>query len=127
MNSKIKELVAHRMNVSLLLAMVMLGLAFFAMQDNLPAFIQTAVYKGFLVLFAAFLGYWVDRGLFPYARPDSFQTIELLDDDVAMIDHEGQDITLQSIGWDAHVLFAAAMIRRAIVVAAVMLCVGLGV
>ncbi|MEL8635742.1 putative holin, partial [Escherichia coli] len=48
------------------------------------------------------LGYWLDRSLFPWARPDSFSP------------------------WKEPRCCAAAMIRRAIIVAAVCLSVALG-
>ncbi|MBJ3678951.1 hypothetical protein JGC71_23150, partial [Salmonella enterica subsp. enterica serovar Hvittingfoss] len=51
---------------------------------------------------SAVLGYWLDRSLFPWARPDSF------------------------CPWEESLCCAAAMIRRAIIVAAICLAVALG-
>lgn len=74
-----------------------------------PQQLPVSLYKLSLVTTSAVLGYWLDRGLFPYARPD------------ALLDIEG--------GSSRHtisLLMSAAMLRRAIVVAATMLAVGLG-
>lgn len=60
------------------------------------------LYKFSLVTGAGVAGYYLDRELFPYARPDRFL----------------------SCGREA--VFAAAQIRRAIIVAAMMLAVGMG-
>lgn len=60
------------------------------------------IYKLSLVSLSAVLGYWLDRSLFPWARPDSF------------------------CPWEESLCCAAAMIRRAIIVAAVCLAVAMG-
>jgi hypothetical protein len=65
-----------------------------------PHQLGVTLYKLSLVSLAAVAGYWIDRGLFPYARPD--------------------ELTLS----DSQV--SAAFIRRAIVVAAVILGVSWG-
>ena len=64
--------------------------------------IPVVIYKLSLVSLSAVLGYWLDRSLFPWARPDSF------------------------CPWKEPGCCAAAMIRRAIIVAAVCLSVALG-
>lgn len=60
------------------------------------------LYKFSLVTGAGVAGYYLDRELFPYARPDIFLV-------------GGREIA-----------FAAAQIRRAIIVGAMMLAVGMG-
>ena len=67
-----------------------------------PAQIPVAIYKLSLVSLSAVLGYWLDRSLFPWARPNSF------------------------CPWGESLCCAAAMIRRAILVAATCLAVALG-
>ncbi|HHC4736200.1 TPA: putative holin [Escherichia albertii] len=64
--------------------------------------IPVVIYKLSLVSLSAVLGYWLDRSLFPWARPDFF------------------------CPWKEPRCYAAAMIRRAIIVAAVCLSVALG-
>lgn len=66
-----------------------------------PQQLPVIAYKLTLILLAAFVAYWVDRWLFPYARPDS------------------------SLPQGA-IVYAAAQVRRAIIVAAAMLAVGMG-
>lgn len=68
-----------------------------------PQQLPVVIYKLSLISLAALLGYWLDRSLFPYARPNYFQ----------MDKNEQQ-------------LFAAAMLRRAVIVAAVCLAVAMG-
>ncbi|ECA8970980.1 hypothetical protein ETB55_11580 [Salmonella enterica subsp. enterica serovar Omuna] len=68
-----------------------------------PQQLPVVIYKLSLISLAAVLGYWLDRSLFPYARPNWFQT-----------DH------------NERMVFAAAMLRRAVIVAAVCLAVAMG-
>jgi hypothetical protein len=88
-----------------------------------PNQIPVSLYKINLIAMAGVLGYWLDRSLFPYARPDSFLAAETAQDtsvDAGSLDFD-LDVTVQS-----NVLFAAAQIRRSIIVAASMIAVGLG-
>ena len=71
-----------------------------------PQKIDLIVYKAMLITFAAWLGYRIDRGLFPYARPDK------LAEPPAMPDSD--------------LAFASAMMRRAVIVAACVLAMALG-
>lgn len=66
-----------------------------------PQQIGVTLYKLSLLTMAAWVGYWIDRALFPYARPHIF-------------------IQGQNPSW-----FTLTMIRRAIIVAAAMLAMGL--
>jgi lipoprotein signal peptidase len=68
-----------------------------------PQQLSVVAYKLLLLMLAGVSGYWIDREIFPYARPDIF-----------MYSHNN-DIRL-----------AAAMLRRSIIVAASMIAVGLG-
>lgn len=63
-----------------------------------PQKVGLVIYKLNLVTIAAALGYWLDRGAFPYARPDQV----------------------------AEALMPAAMIRRAVIMAAVVLAMAMG-
>lgn len=84
-------------------AMAILLLAVIALVA--PQQLPVTIYKLSLVTLGSVAGYWVDRELFPYARPDCF-TPDCTDSfDLA---------------------FAAAMIRRAIIVAAFVIGVTLG-
>ncbi len=71
-----------------------------------PEQIAVTLNKLALVLVSASLGYWIDRVTAPYARPDKLaQAPAMPDSDVA---------------------FAAAMQRRAIIMAATMLAFAMG-
>jgi hypothetical protein len=68
-----------------------------------PQQLLVSAYKLSLITTAAVIGYWIDRSLFPYARPDNPKL-------------DPYDL-----------LIAAAMLRRAIIVGCAMLGVSLGV
>ena len=71
-----------------------------------PQKIELLIYKAVLITFSAWLGYRVDRGLFPYARPDR------LAEEPAMPDSD--------------LAFSEAMKRRAIIVGACVLAMAMG-
>jgi hypothetical protein len=87
-----------RMIVSTVLS-IALGIA---ISQLAPQQALVTLYKFSLVTGAGVAGYYLDRELFPYARPDCFLVGE-------------RDL-----------VFAAAQIRRALIVGAMMLAVGLG-
>lgn len=66
-----------------------------------PQQLPVSLYKLSLVTLAAVVGYWLDRSLFPYGRPDELQIVD-----------------------PAH--FGVAMLRRALIVSASMIAMGLG-
>ena len=76
-----------------------------------PHQLTVSLYKLSLVTLAAVVGYWLDRSLFPYARPHVF--FEQDDDNP-----EGLTIVTSVAG--------AMMYRRAIIIAAAMIAVSLG-
>ncbi|ATE60149.1 putative holin [Thauera sinica] len=95
--------------VSLLLAVAIVAIA--------PHQLPVTLYKLSLIATAGWLGYWLDRALFPYARPhDLIRWGESLDT---------PDVPLM-ISKQQAVAFAAAMLRRALIIAAVVIGVGLG-
>ena len=90
-----------------------------------PHQLPVSLYKLSLIALAAVAGYWIDRSLFPYARPDRFLSV-----DEPPVEEEGPDGSTLTLGTFADPvlppLMAAAMLRRAIIVAAAMIAVGLG-
>lgn len=76
-----------------------------------PQQLPVTLYKLSLVTLAALVGYWLDRALFPYARPDAL---------------------LKSFSLGAPMLanrdiaFTVACLRRAIIIGCAMLAMGLG-
>ena|SRR5690348_5257565 len=71
-----------------------------------PQQLPVILYKANMTALFAVLGYWIDRSLFPYARPHVF-TVE---------SHTGP-----IIGSADALPFAACMIRRALIIFAVVL------
>lgn len=69
-----------------------------------PQQLPVTIYKLSLITLAGLVGYWLDRSLFPYARPDVFVASHVND-----------------------TRFSAAMIRRALIVGSTILGVSLGV
>ncbi|WP_295756065.1 putative holin [Undibacterium sp.] len=110
-----------RMTDWLLFALVLSLLIFALSPQQLPV----SLYKINLIAIAGVVGYWLDRSLFPYARPDSFLAVDEEKEQDGGIDGGGLIFELdQFIQND--LLFVAAQIRRAIIVAASMIAVGLG-
>lgn len=103
-----------------LIAAIVLSLCILAFS---PQQIPVSLYKINLISIAGVVGYWLDRSLFPYARPDSFMAHDLENMDVA------EDAPLQfemECCLQNDLLLAAAMLRRSLIVAAAMIAVGLG-
>ncbi len=86
-----------------------------------PVQLPVVLYKAALIALAAVLGYWLDRALFPYARPDSF-----LQRDWRYGTEEPQgDADFPVVA--SHMLaYCTALLRRALVVGAVVIGVAMG-
>ena len=85
-----------------------------------PQQLPVSLYKLSLITSAAWVGYWIDRSLFPYARPDQY-----LDRPFS----PGVSCVPMQVGMirvGHHTVFAAAMLRRAGIIAAAMIGVALG-
>lgn len=81
------------------------------------------LYKAHLMALGGWGGYWLDRALFPYARPDKFCPSEKTSDE----ENSDGDVYEIALTYPGNPLLAAAcMLRRVIVVAACLVCVGLG-
>jgi putative holin len=104
-----------RMTVWLVVSLLLFGLIFVLAPQELPV----AAYKLALITTAAWVGYWIDRELFPYGRPDRFMGEVFRDPST------GEKFRMDMKSTDA-TAFAAAMLRRALVIAAAMIAVALG-
>lgn len=86
-----------------------------------PQQAEVAYYKFALVIAAAIAGYWIDRALFPYARPDGY---------LKKFWQHGSDEPEDKADYEVveqyNRVFAAAMLRRAIIVGCTILGVTLG-
>lgn len=78
-----------------------------------PQELQVTLYKISLVTLGGFAGYWVDRELFPYARPD-WARLGFLKSPLDESSHA------------TGLVFAATMLRRAFIVGCAMLAMGMG-
>ena len=107
-----------RMFVCFLLAIVTLAFVVWVSPQQGPVI----VYKIALVLLAGVAGYWLDRWVFPYARPEGYLKREWRSHDVFWPDDKA-DFEVVNEHMQA---FAASMIRRALIIAGAMLAVGLG-
>ncbi len=88
-----------------------------------PAQIGVAVFKVALLAVAGYLGYWLDRSLFPYARPDGY----LAETKHKRYYNDPKEHAADfKVNEGYHQVFCSAMIRRAIIVGSAMLAIGLG-
>ena len=88
--------------------LILLGAVLFFAPQQIPV----TLYKLSLVTMAGLVGFWLDRLIFPYARPDQVM------------------IRTFSVGGpfvgSREIVFIGCMIRRAIIVLGAMLAMGLG-
>lgn len=100
-----------------LLTAALLVAALFFREAAPNSLVAVSFYKVHLMAMAGWAGYWLDRALFPYDRPHAY--LELADDQVAAEDVAQAELVAASA-------FGMSMLRRAIIVAACLVCVALG-
>ena len=108
---------APRTTTWLVLAVLLLAVIAIVAPPQLPV----VLYKASLVSLAAVLGYWLDRTLFPYARPDGY-----LQRDWRLGTEEPEHEADYPVVPDYWREFCTAQIRRALIVASVVLGVAAG-
>jgi len=86
-----------------------------------PVQLPVVAYKAALIALAAVLGYWLDRALFPYARPDGYLVRDWRHGTTAPTGDADFPVVPAYLQ-----VFCHAMLRRAIVIAAVVVGVALG-
>ena len=129
-----------RMSDWLIVALVLALVVWLMAPQQLPV----SIYKLNLVSMAAVAGYWIDRSLFPYARPDGQLARELLEaqlpapvalDEALLKDLPRGPIDCgtddacalaEAVDCTSVHLLIGAMLRRALIVSAAMLAVSLG-
>ncbi|OLN30429.1 phage-related membrane protein [Desulfovibrio sp. DV] len=87
-----------------------------------PVQLPVLLYKLAQVLLACYAGYWIDRWLFPYARPDGYLAREWRAHDGLYPDDEADHAVVPGY----QLIFASALLRRALIVTGCMLAVCLG-
>lgn len=109
-----------RMTLWLLLSIALFGAALFV-ADTWPGSIAAVtLHKAHLMSLGGWGGYWLDRGLFPYARPHTLLGSEVIDE-ILTDGSDSMQVGMFQVS-ESH----QAMLRRAIIVAACLICVGLG-
>jgi hypothetical protein len=102
----------------LVLNVILIGIIFAIAPQQAPV----TLYKLSLVTTAGLVGYWLDRALFPYARPDEFierrEFKRPRDPKVCLV----KTIILPDLSW----AFSISMLRRAIIIGCAVLAMGLG-
>ncbi len=83
-----------------------------------PHLLPVSLYKLSLITSAAWLAYWIDRSLFPYARPDAF-LIQPFSPGSPMAE-------FKVVAPEHQLAFCLTQLRRAIIIAAAMIGVALG-
>ena len=95
-----------------------------------PQQLPLSLYKLSLVTLAAVVGYWLDRSLFPYARPDALMDSDMLGDTdpvrFDMADGAFLEVPAEHGDVEQSLVFGLAMLRRAVIVGCAMLAMGLG-
>ena len=108
---------APRSSLFILLAILLLA----AIAVVSPVQLPVVLYKAALIALAAVIGYWLDRALFPYARPDSYLERDWRR---GTTEPEGDADFRVVSGYE--LVFTAAMLRRAVVVGCVVIGVAMG-
>lgn len=108
---------APRNSLWLAAAVVLLALIAIISPVQLPV----VLYKAALVALAVVMGYWLDRALFPYARPDGF-----LERDWRFGTDEPQFNVDYRVVKGYETVYALAMLRRAVLVGVVIVGIALG-
>ncbi len=112
---KIKRIPIPRMTDWLLVSLFLL----YVIHDQAPQQLPVSLYKLSLITMAAVVGYWIDRSVFPYARPDAFMQ--------RPFSVGSPYVAEKAIAPSQQLVFAVAMLRRAIIIGCAMLAVSLGV
>lgn len=98
--------------------LLLVAAALFLQQLWPGSVLAVTAYKAHLMALGGWGGYWLDRALFPYDRPHGYLDLASEPQDAA--EHEAECTLVASSA------FGLSMLRRAIVVAACLVCVGLG-
>ncbi len=111
-----------RLTPRMLACLVLTGMLVAGVAVLSPAQLPVAAYKLALVSIAGYLGYWLDRWTFPYARPDSF----LAAADWRAEKQPAAEKANHPVVPGCEQVYAASMLRRALIMLGAMLAMGLG-
>lgn len=126
MTNPTKQWAMPRMLAFALLTVVLIAAAYFTQSQDPGSLVAVTLYKAHLMALGGWGGYWLDRALFPYDRPHE----HLLPDAPSLpsvVNHGTLADELDELEMQvASSAFGLSMMRRAVVVAACLICVGLG-
>lgn len=117
-----KASLLSRLTPRMLACLVLAGILAAGVAVLSPAQLPVAAYKLSLLTIAGYLGYWLDRWCFPYARPDSF----LVAADWRADNKPAAERANNPVVPGCEQVYAAAMLRRALVMLGAMVTMGLG-
>jgi Putative 2/3 transmembrane domain holin len=129
-----------RMFIWALLTVFLFCAALFAQETHPGSIFAVSLYKAHLMSLGGWGGYWLDRALFPYSRPheyliaDDLEARRRFDIDefkrgsAGHCSHASQECGAALVGEVAVTssAYPSSMMRRAVIVAACLICVGLG-
>jgi hypothetical protein len=103
--------------------LALMALSFLLAEAWPGSLLAVTLYKAHLMAFGGWGGYWLDRALFPYDRPHRYVEAEDEPEPAPPAAEFGETLCTGLIS-TSHLGYAG--IRRAIIVAACLVCVGLG-
>lgn len=107
------------------LTICLIGGALVAQEAYPGTLLAVSLYKAHLLALAGWGGYWLDRALFPYGRPHEYLKLDELS-----LSPEGQAALQGADGAEwlnvSTTAYPMSMMRRAVIVAGCLVCVGLG-
>ena len=111
-----------RMLLPFLITLALIAACLIVKEHEPGSLLAVTLYKAHLMALGGWGGYWLDRSLFPYDRPHQYMQADPPDGAVSFGEVGGDMAELQVVSTQ----FGASMLRRAIIVAACLICVGLG-
>lgn len=114
-----------RMLVCLVLTLALMALSLFLQEAAPGSLMAVTLYKAHLMALGGWGGYWLDRSLFPYARPHEHLSDQDEDPLPEVGGVPGSEMMAGAVLMTTSA-FGQTMLRRAIIVAACLVCVGLG-
>jgi len=91
-----------------------------------PHQLPVSLYKLSLVSLAAVVGYWLDRSIFPYARPDGFLQEDVEQETIKLGQKGEYEASINVMDRTMLLMAGVSMLRRAVIIGCAMLTMGLG-
>jgi hypothetical protein len=114
-----------RMFIWLIFTIFLFSASLFAQATHPGSIFAVSLYKAHLLSLGGWGGYWLDRALFPYARPHEYLLPDEMSLDLADTEKIANAEALDFLEVSS-TAYPAAMMRRALIVVGCLICVGLG-